>query len=99
MLCWFLLYNEVIQACMCICILFQILSHYVLLQDVEYSSLYYTGRFLKWSFYKLKKKIIETKPQTDWLNHRLNLAEDRIRNYPECSTEREGDAKYEGEIK
>ena len=56
--------------------------------------------FFKWSFYKFKKKkkIIETKPQTDWLNCRLNLAKDKIRNYPEYSTEREGDAKYEGEV-
>ena len=46
-----------------------------------------------------KKTIIETKPQADWLNSRLNPAEERIRNYPECSTEREGDGKYEREIK
>lgn len=35
----------------------------------------------------------------DWLNSRLNPAEERIRNYPEGNTEREGDGKYEREIK
>ena len=28
--------------CVCVCILFQILFHYSLLQDIEYSSLWYT---------------------------------------------------------
>lgn len=35
----------------------------------------------------------------DWLNSRLNLVEERIRNYLEGNIEREGDGKYEREIK
>lgn len=35
----------------------------------------------------------------DWLNSRLNPAEERMRYYPKCSTKREGDRNHEREIK
>lgn len=35
----------------------------------------------------------------NWLNSRLHPAEERIKDYPEYNTEREGDRKYEREIK